>query len=184
MSGISVVHQNERGVLFLFGCLKGTKEPGIYWVPPLIAKMIQVDMSLITITLPEQTVMTCDTVTINVTAVLSFSVIDPVASVVIVRDVLQATKQMSLAAMHTLLSQQKLAEVMDYQQQMNQELPVLITPQTLRWGVQVTMMDIKQIESPLMIPDVLTKNTTMKDGKQGICLSITDRTRNTWCERN
>src|ERR1700680_3723119 len=77
-STIRVVQQYERGVIFVLGRLIGAKGPGLFLVPPLISRMRKVDLRIVTLTVPPQEVITRDNVTIGVTAVVYFKVIDPI----------------------------------------------------------------------------------------------------------
>src|SRR5581483_3045322 len=92
-SGLRVVQQYERGVIFVLGRLVGAKGPGLFWVWPFISKMRRVDLRIITLEVPPQEVITRDNVTIKVTAVLYFYVTDPIAAVVNVVNFNQATTQ-------------------------------------------------------------------------------------------
>src|SRR5437762_5575514 len=92
-SAIRVVQQYERGVIFVLGRLIGAKGPGIFLVPPFITRMIKVDLRIITLTVPPQEVITRDNVTIKVTAVIYFYVVNPSDAVVKVMNFLQATTQ-------------------------------------------------------------------------------------------
>src|SRR5438132_10211485 len=80
-SAIRVVQQYERGVIFVLGRLIGARGPGIFLVPPFITRMAKVDLRIVTLTVPPQEVITRDNVTIRVTAVLYFYVVDPIAAV-------------------------------------------------------------------------------------------------------
>src|SRR3954447_14398834 len=93
LSAIRVVQQYERGIIFVLGRLIGAKGPGLFLVPPFISHMSKVDLRIVTLTVPPQEVITRDNVTIRVTAVLYFYVVDPIASVVNVVDFNQATAQ-------------------------------------------------------------------------------------------
>src|SRR5579884_4048107 len=93
LSGIRVVQQYERGVIFVLGRLIGAKGPGLFWVPPMITRMTKVDLRIVTLTVPPQEVITRDNVTIKVTAVLYFYVVNPVSAVVNVLNYIQATTQ-------------------------------------------------------------------------------------------
>src|SRR5881398_3581952 len=81
-SAIRVVQQYERGVIFVLGRLIGAKGPGLFLVPPFISRMSKVDLRIVTLTVPPQEVITRDNVTIKVTAVVYFKVIDPIAAIV------------------------------------------------------------------------------------------------------
>ena len=93
LSGLRVVQQYERGVIFILGRLTGAKGPGVFWVPPIITRMIRVDLRIVTLTVPPQEVITRDNVTIKVAAVIYFYVVDPNAAVVNVVNYGQATTQ-------------------------------------------------------------------------------------------
>src|SRR2546421_4157543 len=82
LSAIRVVQQYGRGVIFVLGRLIGAKGPGLFLVPPFISHMVKVDLRIVTLTVPPQEVITRDNVTIKVTAVVYFKVIDPIAAVV------------------------------------------------------------------------------------------------------
>ena len=89
-----LVQQYERGVIFVLGRLTGAKGPGLFLVPPFVSRMSKVDLRIVTLTVPPQEVITRDNVTIKVTAVLYFYVIDPVMAVINVVNFGQATTQM------------------------------------------------------------------------------------------
>src|SRR5881398_3817939 len=92
-SAIRVVQQYERGVIFVLGRLIGAKGPGLFLVPPFVSHMVKVDLRIVTLTVPPQEVITRDNVTIRVTAVVYFYVVDPIAAVVNVMNFVQATTQ-------------------------------------------------------------------------------------------
>src|SRR5436305_14384343 len=91
LSAIRVVQQYERGVIFVLGRLIGAKGPGLFLVPPFVSHMVKVDLRIVTLTVPPQEVITRDNVTIRVTAVVYFYVVDPIAAVGNAVDCKQAT---------------------------------------------------------------------------------------------
>src|SRR5256885_17190447 len=93
ISGLRVVQQYERGVIFVLGRLLGARGPGLFWVPPFISRMVKVDLRIVTLNVPPQEIISRDNVTIKVTAVVYFYVVDPAAAVVNVVDFIQATSQ-------------------------------------------------------------------------------------------
>src|SRR5215469_2095664 len=92
-SAIRIVQQYERGVIFVLGRLIGAKGPGLFLVPPFVTRMIKVDLRIVTLTVPPQEVITRDNVTVKVTAVIYFYVVDPAHAVVNVMNFIQATTQ-------------------------------------------------------------------------------------------
>src|SRR6266567_3054612 len=97
-SAIRVVQQYERGIIFVLGRLIGAKGPGIFLVPPFITRMTKVDLRIVTLTVPPQEVITRDNVTVKVTAVIYFYVVDPAAAITNVVNFLQASTQLAQAA--------------------------------------------------------------------------------------
>src|SRR2546426_11743407 len=93
LSAIRVVQQYERGVIFVLGRLIGAKGPGLFLVPPFISHMMKVDLRIVTLTVPPQEVITRDNVTIKVTAVVYFYVVDPSAAGANGADLRQTTRQ-------------------------------------------------------------------------------------------
>src|SRR5579872_4109776 len=138
VSGLRVVMQYERGVIFVLGRLLGAKGPGLFLVPPFISRMGKVDLRIVTLTVPPQEVITRDNVTIKVTAVLYFYVVDAVAAVVNVVNFNQATTQIGQTTLRNVLGQSELDELLAERKKINGDLQVIIDEQTTRWGVKVT----------------------------------------------
>src|SRR5437868_13927548 len=105
LSGLRVVQQYERGVIFVLGRLLGAKGPGLFWVPPFISRMVKVDLRIVTLTVPPQEVITRDNVTVRVTAVVYFYVVNPASAVVNVVDFIQATSQIGQTTLRNVLGQ-------------------------------------------------------------------------------
>src|SRR5579884_2877644 len=135
LSAIRVVQQYERGVIFVLGRLTGAKGPGLFLVPPLISRVRKVDLRIVTLTVPPQEVITRDNVTIKVTAVLYFYVVDPVAAVVNVVDFTQATTQIGQTTLRNVLGQSELDALLAQRVKINQDLQTIIDGYTERWGV-------------------------------------------------
>jgi regulator of protease activity HflC (stomatin/prohibitin superfamily) len=126
LAGIRVVQQYERGVIFILGRLEGAKGPGLFWIPPIISRMIKVDLRIVTLNVPPQEVITRDNVTIKVTAVVYFYVVDPAAAVVNVMNFIQATTQIGQTTLRNVLGQSDLDELLAQRNKMNQELQTII----------------------------------------------------------
>src|SRR2546426_4856622 len=148
LSAIRVVQQYERGVIFVLGRLIGAKGPGIFLVPPFISRMAKVDLRIVTLTVPPQEVITRDNVTIKVTAVIYFYVVDPAAAIANVVNFLQATTQIGQTTLRNVLGQSELDELLAQRNKINRELQAIIDQHTERWGVKVTAVEIKDIELP------------------------------------
>src|ERR1700687_3549885 len=148
-SAIRIVQQYERGVIFVLGRLTGAKGPGLFLVPPFISRMSKVDLRIVTLTVPPQEVITRDNVTIKVTAVIYFNVVDPIAAVVNVVNFNQATAQIGQTTLRNVLGQSDLDELLAERNKINRDLQVIIDEHTSRWGVKVTAVEIKDVELPV-----------------------------------
>ncbi|HET9921895.1 MAG TPA: slipin family protein [Ktedonobacteraceae bacterium] len=166
LSGIRVVQQYERGVIFILGRLTGAQGPGIFWVPPIISRMIKVDLRIVTLTVPPQEVITRDNVTIKVTAVLYFYVVDPSAAVVNVMNFIQATTQIGQTTLRNVLGQSELDELLAQRNKINRDLQEIIDEHTERWGVKVTAVEIKDIELPVTMQRAMAKQAEAEREKR------------------
>src|SRR5579859_5887972 len=165
-SAIRVVQQYERGVIFVLGRLIGAKGPGIFLVPPFITRMAKVDLRIVTLTVPSQEVITRDNVTIKVTAVVYFYVMDPAAAIVNVVSFLQATTQIGQTTLRNVLGQSELDELLSQRNKINRELQAIIDEHTARWGVKVTAVEIKDIELPVTMQRAMAKQAEAEREKR------------------
>ena len=165
-SAIRVVQQYERGVIFVLGKLTGAKGPGIFLVPPFITRMTKVDLRVVTLTVPPQEVISRDNVTIKVTAVVYFYVVDPVAAVVNVMNYMQATTQIGQTTLRNVLGQSELDELLSQRNKINRELQTIIDEHTERWGVKVTAVEIKDVELPSTMQRAMAKQAEAEREKR------------------
>ncbi len=166
LSAIRVVQQYERGVIFVLGRLIGAKGPGLFLVPPLISRMSKVDLRIVTLTVPPQEVITRDNVTIKVTAVVYFYVVDPIAAVVNVVNFNQATTQIGQTTLRNVLGQSELDELLAERKKINRDLQAIIDEQTERWGVKVTAVEIKDVELPATMQRAMAKQAEAEREKR------------------
>jgi len=165
-SAIRVVQQYERGVIFVLGRLIGAKGPGIFLVPPFISRMTKVDLRIVTLTVPPQEVITRDNVTVKVTAVIYFYVVDPAAAIANVVNFLQATTQIGQTTLRNVLGQSELDELLSQRNKINRELQAIIDEHTERWGVKVTAVEIKDIELPATMQRAMAKQAEAEREKR------------------
>src|SRR5450432_1164498 len=157
LSAIRIVQQYERGVIFVLGRLTGAKGPGLFLVPPFISRMIKVDLRIVTLIVPPQEVITRDNVTIRVTAVVYFSVIDPVAAVVNVVNFNQATSQIGQTSLRNVLGQSELDDLLAQRNKINHALQEIISEQTTRWGINIMAVEVKDVELPAAMQRAMAK---------------------------
>jgi len=166
LSGLRVVQQYERGVIFILGRLTGAQGPGVFWVPPIITRMVKVDLRIVTLTVPPQDVITRDNVTIKVAAVVYYYVVDPIAAVVNVVNYGQATTQIGQTTLRNVLGQSELDELLAQRTKVNRELQAIIDEHTDRWGVKVTAVKIKDIDLPGAMQRAMAKQAEAEREKR------------------
>lgn len=166
LSGLRVVQEYERGVVFVLGKSTGAKGPGIFWVPPFISRMIKVDLRIVTLNVPAQEVITRDNITIKVTAVVYFYVVNPEAAVIRVLNFIQATTQIGQTTLRNVLGQSELDELLAQRNKINQELQSIIDEHTESWGVKVTAVEIKDIELPTTMQRAMAKQAEAEREKR------------------
>src|SRR5688572_29850970 len=100
---IKIVHEYERGVIFRLGRVTGAKGPGLFFILPIVDRMVKVDLRTVTLDVPSQEAITRDNVTLRINAVVYFRVLDPVASVVNIANYLVATSQIAQTTLRNVI---------------------------------------------------------------------------------
>jgi regulator of protease activity HflC (stomatin/prohibitin superfamily) len=147
-SAVKVVQEYERGVIFRIGRLVGAKGPGLFFIIPVIDRMVRMDLRTVTFELPAQEVITRDNVTIKVSAVVYFRILDPNHAVTKVSDYRLATVQIAQTTLRNVLGQSQLDEMLSERAEINARLQQIIDEQTEPWGVKVSAVEIKDVELP------------------------------------
>jgi regulator of protease activity HflC (stomatin/prohibitin superfamily) len=147
-NAIRIVREYERGVIFRLGRLVGAKGPGLFFIIPVIDKMVKISLRTIVLDVPPQEVITKDNVTTSVNAVLFFRVVDPCASVVEVEDFVEATRQIAMTTLRSILGGVELDQVLGERDRINVQLQEIIDQQTDPWGIKVKSVEIKDVKIP------------------------------------
>ncbi len=147
-SAVKIVQEYERGVIFRLGRLQGAKGPGLFFIIPIVDRMRKIDLRTVTLEVPPQEVITADNVTVKVTAVVFFRVVDPNNAVTKVLDYIRATSQISQTTLRSVLGQAVLDQLLAQREQINANLQQIIDEQTEPWGVKVAVVEIKDVELP------------------------------------
>jgi regulator of protease activity HflC (stomatin/prohibitin superfamily) len=148
VSGLKVLAEYERGVVFRLGRLTAARGPGIIYVVPFIEQLFRLDMRTITLDVPSQDVITCDNVSIKVNAVLYFRVVDANRAVVEVQNFLYATSQIAQTTLRSVCGQAHLDELLAERDKFNARLQSIIDTHTEPWGVKVVLVEVKHIDLP------------------------------------
>jgi regulator of protease activity HflC (stomatin/prohibitin superfamily) len=148
MNAIRIVREYERGVIFRLGRLVGAKGPGLFLIIPIVDKMVKITLRLVTLDVPPQEVITKDNVTATVNAVLFFRVVDPAAAVVEVQNYIEATRQIAMTTLRSILGGVELDQLLSERESINLKLQEIIDEQTDPWGIKVKTVEIKDVKIP------------------------------------
>jgi regulator of protease activity HflC (stomatin/prohibitin superfamily) len=166
ISGLRIVNQYERGVVFVLGRLIGAKGPGVFWIPPFISRMRRIDLRVVTIELPPQETVTKDNVTVRVSAVVYFYVVDPNNAVNNVLDYYRATVQIAQTTLRNVLGQHELDELLSQREKLNQAIQAMLDQSTERWGIKVTTVEVKDVELPQTMQRAMAKQAEAEREKR------------------
>lgn len=145
---LRVVKEYDRGVIFFLGKCTGVRGPGLIILVPILEQMTKVALRTITMDIPSQKIITKDNVSIDIAAVAYYHVVDAQKSVIAIEDVYKAVNQISQTTVRNVIGQFKLDEVLSQTPEINQKIKDVIDSHTEPWGVQVTVVEIKDITLP------------------------------------
>ncbi len=148
VKAVRIVAEYERGVIFRLGRVVGAKGPGLFFIIPIIDKMVKVNLQTVTADIPPQDVITKDNVTLKVNAVTYFNVVDPVKAIVVIQDYMFATSQVAQTTLRSILGQVELDDLLLKRDEINSQLQAIIDDLTNPWGIKVTLVEIKDVELP------------------------------------
>src|SRR5581483_9526242 len=148
LSGIRIVTQYERGVIFRLGKYQGIRGPGLVYIIPLIERMAKVSLRIITMEIPSQRIMTKDNVSIDITAVAYYKIVVADKAVLEIENVHSAVNQISQTTVRNVIGQFNLDQLLSHTSDINTQIKNVIDKHTEAWGVQVTAVEIKDILLP------------------------------------
>jgi regulator of protease activity HflC (stomatin/prohibitin superfamily) len=157
MSSVKIIFEYERAVILRLGRLVGSRGPGVILVIPGVEQMYRMDLRTITLDVPSQDVITRDNVSVKVSAVLYFRVIDPALAVVEVQNFLYATSQLAQTTLRSVCGQALLDGLLAERDRLNEQLQEIIDTSTAPWGIKVMMVEIKHIDLPTDMQRAMAK---------------------------
>lgn len=148
-SAIKILNEYERAVVFRLGRYIAAKGPGLIILIPFIDKMVRVSLRTVTLDVPPQDVITKDNVSIKVSAVVYFRVMDAGRAIIEVENYLFATSQIAQTTLRSILGQSDLDEILAERDAINKRLQAIIDDHTEPWGIKVSSVEIKQVDLPI-----------------------------------
>ncbi len=157
-ASIRVVQEYERGVIFRLGrVLEGAKGPGLFFMIPIIDRMVKVNLQVVTLDIPPQDVITRDNITIRVNAVVYFQVFNPVKAIVEIQNYLYATSQIAQTTLRAVLCKVSLDEILTERDELNSQVQQIIDDLTDPWGIKVALVEIKDVDLPVEMQRAMAK---------------------------
>ncbi|MBI2090231.1 MAG: slipin family protein [Deltaproteobacteria bacterium] len=157
VSGIKILKEYERAVIFRLGRMVEPRGPGITYVIPLIEKMVRVDLRTVTMEIPPQDVITRDNVSVKVSAVLYFRVLEPNRAIREVENYLFATSQLAQVTLRSVCGQGELDELLAEREKINSRIQDILDKQTDPWGIKVVLVELKHIDLPQEMQRAMAK---------------------------
>jgi regulator of protease activity HflC (stomatin/prohibitin superfamily) len=148
-AAVKVAREYERGVIFRLGrLLPEPKGPGLFFLIPIIDRMVKVDLRTVTLNVPPQEVITKDNVPVRVNAVAYFRIVEPKAAIVQIENYMVATSQIAQTTLRSVLGQHVLDELLSERDKINAILQNIIDEATSPWGIKVSIVEVKDVEIP------------------------------------
>jgi regulator of protease activity HflC (stomatin/prohibitin superfamily) len=149
VSGLRVVRQFERGVVFRLGRVQPrAREPGLTRIVPMVDRLKKVNLQVVTMPVPAQDGITRDNVTVRVDAVVYFRVDEPVTAIVAVQDYLFAVGQVAQTSLRSIIGKSDLDDLLSNRERLNQGLELMLESPALSWGIHIERVDIKDVALP------------------------------------
>ena len=151
-ASIKIIQEYERGVVYTLGKFTGVVAPGLRIIIPGLQQLIKVDMRVRTEDVPAQDVISRDNVSVRVSAVVYYRVVDPGNAINAVEDFIYATAQLAQTTLRSVLGKHELDDMLSNRDQLSADLQELLDAQAQGWGIKVTNVEIKQVDiDPSMI---------------------------------
>ncbi len=146
--GLRIVQEYERGVIFRLGRCVGARGPGLFFIFPVLDRMQKVNLQTQAVPVASQQVITKDNVTVAVDAVAYFRVRDPVASVIKIQNWFNAAQLVAQTSLRSIIGRHELDQLLGERDRINTELKIALDEQTEAWGVQVDLVEIRDVGLP------------------------------------
>jgi len=156
-NAIRILNEYERGVIFRLGRVIRAKGQGLIILIPYVDRIQRVSLRLIATDVPPQDVITRDNVSIKVSAVIYFRVVDPVKSVITVENYLYATSQLAQTTLRSVCGQAELDDLLAERDKINAHIQEILDSHTEPWGIKVTVVEVKQIDLPIEMQRAMAK---------------------------
>lgn len=171
LSGIRIVNQYERGIVFTLGKFSSIRNPGLNIIIPIIQSMRKVDVRSTPVDVPKQEVITKDNVTVGVDAVVYFRVIDPAKAILETTNYTYATAQFAQAALRDVVGNVELDELLSKREEISVQIKTIVDSQTDQWGIDVENVKIQNIELPQDMKRAMAKQAEAERERRAVIIN-------------
>jgi regulator of protease activity HflC (stomatin/prohibitin superfamily) len=168
---VRIVKQYEQGVLFRLGRVRGAREPGLRLIIPIVDVMRRVSMRIVTMPIQSQGIITRDNVSVDVSAVAYYRVIDSVKSVVAIENVRSAIDQIAQTTLRKVVGQHTLDQTLSETDRINLNIREILDVTTLGWGVEVSLVELKDIQLPESMKRAMARQAEAEREKRAKIIS-------------
>ena len=170
-SGIKLLYQYERGVVFRLGKYSGTRNPGLTLIIPILETMRKVDMRIKTADIPRQEVMTKDNIPMLVNAVVYFKVVHPEDAIIKIEDYVFAVRQYTQAALRDVIGNSEMDFVLTEREQIAESIKEIVDAETSGWGVDVESIKIQEVELPAEMKRAMAKQAEAERERRAMIIA-------------
>ena len=166
LKSVVIVNQYERGIILTLGTYSYTLGPGLKLVVPILQRVIKVDIRINTIDIPKQEIITKDNVSVDISAVAYYKIVDAEKSIVAIENVMSAIDQIAQTTVRNIVGRFQLDEVLSERDTINKEISSVLDKNTEPWGVVVSVVEIKDIELPENMQRAMAKQAEAEREKR------------------
>jgi regulator of protease activity HflC (stomatin/prohibitin superfamily) len=171
LTGLRLLYQYERGVVFTLGKFSQIKEPGLIWIVPVIQTMRKIDIRIKTADVPRQEVITKDNIPLLANTVVYFKVEKPADAVIKIEDFEYAVKQYTQAALRDVIGNSELDFVLTEREKIASSIKKIVDSETSGWGVDIESIKIQEIELPAEMKRAMAKQAEAEREKRAMIIS-------------
>jgi regulator of protease activity HflC (stomatin/prohibitin superfamily) len=171
VSGIRLLYQYERGVVFTLGKYSSTREPGLTWVAPIFQNMRRLDMRIKTADIPRQEVITRDNIPILAATVVYFKVVKPEDAIIKIEDYSYAVRQYTQAALRDVVGNSELDFVLSEREEVAGNIRKIVDTETSDWGVDIESIKIQEIELPAEMKRAMAKQAEAERERRAVIIA-------------
>lgn len=163
---VRIAAQWENGVVFRLGKFKKLEGPGLFFIIPIIEKVVMIDLRIQTLDIPKQQVITKDNVPVSINAVLYFKVVDPAAAMIKVQDYTYAVSNYAQATLRDVVGGMSLDELLAERQKIGDEIEKIVLAESKNWGLEITNIKIQDIDMPEDLKRMMSRQASAEREKR------------------